>query len=96
MIRPFIIVMLVAFAGWAAMVNVWAHAWYPRDCCSGTDCAPLASGRVQVTQQGYVVDGQHHVVYAKVLFSPDEQYHGCFPKPLQGKLGCFWAPRGGS
>ena len=95
---------LLAFVlGFILMVLAWPHiarghdapmgAWtYPRECCSGTDCAPLASERVRVTPTGYVVDGRHEVPHGKALVSPDNFYHGCFPQPLQGKIGCLFAP----
>jgi len=70
-----------------------AHSWYPKDCCSGTDCAPMASSRVSVTPAGYVIDGRYTIPHGKALWSPDEQFHGCFPPAMQGRPGCFWAPR---
>lgn len=69
------------------------HGFYPVDCCSGTDCAPLAPERVKVTSAGYVIDGRHTVPHNQARFSPDAHYHGCFPPSMQGKLHCFWAPR---
>ena len=72
-----------------------AHSFYPKDCCSGTDCAPLAASRVQVTPLGYVIDGRHMIRHSEVRWSPDEQYHGCFPPTMMGRIGCFWAPQGG-
>jgi len=71
-----------------------AHDFYPRECCSDADCAPLAASRVQVTPQGYLVDNRETVPHGKARWSPDEQYHGCFP-PATGKMGCFWAPQKG-
>jgi hypothetical protein len=76
--------------GWQ---TAWAHDWYPPDCCSGRDCAPLASGRVKVTPEGYIIDGIHSVPHRRVRWSPDEHYHGCFPGQNRLVLGCFWAPR---
>ena len=70
-----------------------AHEFYPSSCCSGTDCAPLASSRVRVTPDGYVIDGRHLIPFGKALFSPDENFHGCFPPTMLGKVGCFWAPQ---
>lgn len=71
------------------------HAFYPRECCSGIDCAPLDASRVKVTPDGYVIDGRETVPYNKVRWSPDEHYHGCFPASLMGRVGCFWAPQRG-
>lgn len=69
------------------------HSFYPKDCCSDSDCDVLASSRVQVTPAGYIIDGRETVPYSKALWSPDEHFHGCFPKALQGRVGCFWAPQ---
>jgi len=84
----FALAVIVVLAATAA----FAHSWYPQNCCSGKDCAPLDSLRVKVTLQGYIIDGRHHVQHGQALWSPDENYHGCFPT-WTGPIGCFWAPR---
>ncbi len=76
-----------------ALPSAWAHDWYPPQCCSGRDCAPLAAGRVKVTPEAYIIDGIHRVAHNRVQWSPDGEYHACFPGGDKLVLGCFWAPR---
>lgn len=72
-----------------------AHDWYPAWCCSDTDCAPIHESRVKALPTGgYLVDGRFTVPQAEVKYSPDGQYHACFPQP--GDLRCFFAPPQGS
>ena len=73
--------------------SAWAHDWYPGNCCSGRDCGPLKAERVKVTPEGYLIDGIHFKAHGKTLWSPDENFHGCFPGQNKLVLGCFWAPR---
>lgn len=70
-----------------------AHSWYPAVCCSDADCMELDSKRVRVTPGGYLIDNREMVPFDKAQWSRDEHYHGCFPPAMQGKVGCFWAPR---
>lgn len=75
-------------------IPVQAHDWYPPYCCSGGDCAPIDSTRVQTVPEGFVIDGHFNVPRSEVRDSMDGRYHGCFPKP--DKLQCFFAPPPGS
>ncbi len=72
-----------------------AHDWYPLACCRGTevggDCAPLPASRVKETPQGYLIDGKILKSYAETRWSPDGQFHACFP--ASGALSCFFAPQ---
>ena len=77
----------------ALILPAFSHSFYPRECCSGTDCAPLAASRVQVTPAGYLIDGRETIPFRLARWSPDSDYHGCFPATMQGRVGCFWAPR---
>jgi len=88
MIRTIVVLILTAYAG-----VVFAHSFYPQECCSGADCDVLASSRVQITPAGYVIDGRETIPFPLAKWSPDENYHGCFPKAMMGKVGCFWAPQ---
>lgn len=89
MIRALVVLILLAL-----IVPALGHSWYPDPCCSDRDCAPMDPKRVQVTPEGYRIDGGRDIVpFSKALWSPDEHYHGCFPKSMQGRVGCFWAPR---
>lgn len=95
MIRALVILVLLGL-----IVPALSHSFYPKECCSDTDCAPLDASRVQVTPSGYVIDGTETVPFSKALFSPDEHYHACWPRVCLAwtcsrgsKLGCFFAPR---
>lgn len=93
MTRPFVVAALCFFAFWTMVADVWGHSWYPRECCSDKDCAPIDASRVRLTNSGYMIDEKFHVEFKGAKLSPDEHYHACFPgRGLQ--LGCFWAPRG--
>lgn len=81
----------LCFVFWLMTRPAHAHDWYPPLCCSGGDCAPLASSRVRPEGAGgYVVDGKFHVIRKDVQDSPDGQYHACFP--TSERMACFWAP----
>lgn len=88
-------ILIVSAIGAALVVPALAHSWYPPSCCSDRDCAPLDSSRVKVVPGGYLIDGRELVPYDKAQWSPDENYHGCFPSTMLGKIGCFWAPQRG-
>lgn len=89
---------------------VWAHSFYPWECCSGHDCAPIQPTTVRETPAGYVITvapGSHPmwgkdkpeplivtVPYGKAKPSPDGQWHLCINS--SGQLLCFYAIIGGS
>jgi hypothetical protein len=66
------------------------HDWYPRDCCAGDDCKPIPAERVQITPQGYLVDGQFAFAFTSPK-SPDEKYHLCWPRSW-ATPNCFFPP----
>lgn len=86
-----------------------AHDWYPYECCSGHDCAPLADARVRETPTGYVVivmPGEHPmwpreraapltlaIAYGRAKASPDGRFHLCINGA--GELLCWFAAVGG-
>jgi len=75
-----------------------AHDWYPRHCCSGTDCAPVL--RSVSAPGGKWVTSIHGTVFVPGTFerspSPDEQSHVCMaPDPRNpGKMSllCYFEP----
>lgn len=104
---------LAALAGLALLTLVQsaaAHGWYPYECCSGTDCAPVEPSSVSETPTGYVVTakpGSHpmwgperpapltvQIPYGRAKASPDGAWHLCIN--TQGELLCFYAIIGGS
>jgi hypothetical protein len=68
-----------------------AHDWYPVDCCSGHDCAPLADGRVERRPDGYLIDGRWFFPNAEARRSLSGHYHSCEPSPGE-RPKCFFAP----
>jgi hypothetical protein len=83
---------LLALCGTTAL----AHDFYSLRCCSGIDCAPIESRRVQVVEGGFLVDGKHFKKQIETEVSPDGAYHACFPAHLRGALGCLYVPPMGS
>lgn len=73
---------------------LWAHEWYPPDCCSGHDCAPMPDSRVTRNPQGdYVVDKKYTFTRTEVRKSLSGRYHGCYPQGDKGEAPrCFFAP----
>lgn len=81
----------VGFLIYSASRPVRAHGFYPGECCSNRDCAPLSAVRVHPVVGGYLIDGLHFVFESQTRVSPDGKYHGCFPTP--DTLLCFFAPK---
>lgn len=81
-----------------------AHDWYPYDCCSQQDCAPLDQTNVRVGVNGYAViipPGSHPqwgsekteallltIPYKQAKPSPDGKFHICLNP--SGQLLCFF------
>lgn len=74
------------------------HSWYPSECCSGQDCAPVPEA--EISERGAWFR------YKDVEFpkqstkqSPDDQYHVCYVKPPgmggQPFIRCMWRPHRG-
>ena len=74
-----------------ASMKARGHSFYPIECCSGYDCAPIDASRVQpLVAGGFMIDGSFYIPRAQVRDSMDGRYHACFPKP--DNLRCFFAP----
>ena len=77
-----------------------AHSWYPWECCSDNDCAPITIAETPVEKDGgfYLIDGRH-ISYQEVKPSPDGAWHLCEQKwpanPRDRKILCVYAPIGG-
>ena len=79
-----------------------AHSWYPWDCCSDNDCAPVqaASYLTQASSSSpvLIVKTIHGVVAVPADFpqkeSKDGQMHACMRKEPDGsmKLLCLFMP----
>lgn len=72
-----------------------AHSWYPPECCSDKDCAPLDERLVLDGGLDYVIQG---VRFPKLLTrpSPDDKWHWCpHIRPYDGvvdRIHCVWRP----
>ena len=72
-----------------------AHDWYPRECCSGQDCAPIATPEVAVGNGGYTIKATgEFVAHKDTRISQDDQYHICRVGGV-GRILCFFYPIGG-
>jgi hypothetical protein len=93
------LVALAFLAGLLAWLSTaGGHDWYPRECCSGDDCAPAdnvvvrADGSYLVTSRGMSV-----VIpadYNRWRRSPDGQVHVCIRKLRSGSEYLVCAFRG--
>jgi hypothetical protein len=73
-----------------------SHDWYPKECCSGKDCAPLAANQVTRVANGYWIYNRQFWARDKIKqYSPDGQYHVC-KNPGAEKAHCFFPPSEGS
>lgn len=79
-----------------------AHEWYPWECCSDNDCAPIPLA--ETPREGHggftLLDGRF-VPYRDLRNSPDAQWHLCEQKwPADDvaarKILCTYAPIGGT
>jgi hypothetical protein len=78
-----------------------AHSWYPHECCSSTDCEPLAEDQIKVTSEGYILPNGELVKHGTTRPSQDGQYHWCRhliePRMLIRKDPvCLFVPEGGA
>jgi hypothetical protein len=79
-----------------------AHDWYPRECCSGQDCAPVDSAvmawNATTERSELVVTTKHGTVRVPPSFprqpSPDGRMHACMVWDDAGGMSllCLWMP----
>lgn len=75
-----------------------AHSWYPEDCCSGEDCAPVMS--IRQAPEGRYVTSKHGTVLVPAALKPrrseDGDFHVCMTTNEAGLklLQCFFEPAG--
>lgn len=74
---------------------VRAHDWYPRDCCSGQDCAPAIEARA--LHNGLLVRTVHGTVLIPSSYeyreSRDGRLHACMQiENGETKLICAFRP----
>lgn len=89
-----------------ATMPVWAHSWYPYNCCSDKDCRPLAPGEVKITPRGYEIPSLGKVVAPDMArpvppSAPAEAqqlFHVCTingESGVRAQLLCLFVPQGG-
>lgn len=86
--------MLVACS--AAAVS--AHDWYPLDCCSGMDCAPVDKAVLGYPEGGMMLTSKHGTVQVSPEFptrpSQDSRMHVCMRAsgPATMRAICLFVP----
>ena len=95
-------VVLAALFFLCVVGGAFAHSWYPWECCSDQDCAPIKLNETPKEGNGgfTLMDGSgRFVAYKDIKPSPDGQWHLCeqkWPDKLADrKILCVWAPIGG-
>lgn len=80
-------------------LNVHAHSWYPRACCSGQDCRPIDASEVRSTPAGWYVEPTGEVIpYGdrRERLSRDGKFHRCsrhfFDQRLADSTICLFVP----
>lgn len=72
-----------------------AHDWYPRECCSDKDCAPIPTSEIVVGNGGYTIKATgEFIAHKDSRISLDNQYHICRIGGV-GRILCFFYPIGG-
>ncbi len=94
---------LIACITFAALLynDALAHSWYPHECCSSTDCEPLAEDQIKLTSEGYILPNGELVRHGSTRPSQDGQYHWCRyliePRQIIRKDPvCLFVPEGGA
>lgn len=70
------------------VVVVFAHDWYPVECCGGSECRPVACWEIKHVENGWHYRGK---LFRTVMPSPDGQCHACFSE-LQTPR-CLFVPQ---
>lgn len=95
-----LLILWVALFVMALVEQAGAHEWYPWECCSDNDCAPIPMSESPREERGgfTLIDGRHFD-YKTVRPSPDGKWHLCEqkfePNPADRKILCVWGPVGG-
>ena len=73
-----------------------AHSWYPAECCSERDCAPLPENQTPKPLDGgaWLLSTGEIVPREKARWSPDGLYHLC--RLPGGTIVCIFIPPQGS
>lgn len=98
LIPPLLLVALFALIAWFTLSSpAHGHDWYDRDCCDTRDCHPIDAARVQIVQDGYLLDGKWLYTWGENGLRPSQDggYSTCDPYP-DVKPRCLYVPRPGS
>lgn len=76
-------------------VPAYGHSWYPHECCSDRDCAPLSETETPKPLDGgaWLLKSGEIVTREKVKWSPDGLYHLCRSPSV---IYCLFVPPQGS
>lgn len=77
-----------------------SHDWYPTECCSATDCAPLPVDKIKFTSEGWTLPNGEFIAKGNERQSKDCSFHWCRynedPKTKviwpTGRKQCFFVP----
>jgi hypothetical protein len=75
-------------AKFLSVAVLFAHSWYPAQCCGGAECRPVPCEEVHPVQPGYEYRGR---TFLTATPSPDWQCHACFQGPVNH---CLFIPMG--
>ena len=71
--------------GSATSDQAFSHDWYPKECCSGLDCAPSPRSEFEPVKNGWRVLRTGEVIpYDQIRRSRDGEFHRCLTE--------FWEP----
>lgn len=92
-----LLALLVVIAASSAAV---AHEWYPTECCSATDCAPLDVAKIKFSPEGWLLPNGEFIAKGNERQSKDCSFHWCRYNELPatkvihptGKKQCFFVP----
>jgi hypothetical protein len=78
-----------------------SHDWYPWECCSDNDCAPIPVAETPREEGGgFTLTDGRRVNYRDLKPSPDGLWHLCEQKwptnTRKRKILCLYGPIGGS
>jgi hypothetical protein len=86
---------IAALLGGFLLGPVHAHDWYPFECCSDRDCAPLDTAEVDEKPEGFTIKSTGEFIdRSKARFAPDGQFHIC-RYPASKLIICFFQPNRG-
>ena len=96
--RGAIVLTAMALSG-AATLPAHAHSWYPRECCSGDDCAPVDRIERLSGPESWLITSRHGKAILRETIprreSPDGRAHVCMRADEFGAVWvvCYFTPR---